>query len=104
MAKYIKRATEIGFKMTASEAAKLVKEDILTKQKALVGDLDGDALINYFGEDVANKIRKWDTSRVKTPEANLKTPVQTMERKPTERNKPTKRMSSTEWREFNRRR
>lgn len=78
MAKYIKRATEIGFKMTASEAAKLVKEDILTRQKALVGDLDGDALISYFGEDVANKIRKWDTSRVKTPEANLKTPVQSL--------------------------
>jgi hypothetical protein len=102
MAKYIKRATEIGFKMTAQEAAKLVKEDIITRQKSLVGDLDGDALINYFGEDVANKIRKWDTSRVKTPEQNLKTPEPSYERKPSDRNKPTKRMTPDEWRNFNR--
>lgn len=101
MAKYIKKATEIGFKMTAQEAAKLVKEDSLEKQKLLVGDLDGDALINYFGEDVANKIRKWDTSRVKSPEQNLKTPEIQAE-KSDRRKMKEGRMSPQEWREFNR--
>lgn len=102
MARYIRKATEIGFKMTAEEAAKLVKEDILEKQKHFLGDLDGEALINIFGEDLANKIRKWDTSRVKNPQANLKTPTQqNIEKTREARSQPTKRMSSAEWRKFN---
>ncbi len=100
MAKYIARSTQIGFKMTAIEAAKLVKEDIQLAHQKLLGNTDGETLIKLLGEDVANKVRKWDTSRVKDPNAQMRTPV---EQKPRERSSNNKRMSSNEWRDFNRR-
>ena len=104
MAKYIARAANIGFQMTAKEASQLVKEDVLTAHRRLIGDSDGEMLIKLLGEETANKVRKWDTSRLKSPEQNLKTPT---EQQPSERGARRrvdgKRMSSSEWREFNRR-
>lgn len=100
MAKYVSRAAQIGFKMTPQEAAQLVKEDIQRAHMALVGDSDGETLIKLLGEDVANKVRKWDTSRVKNPEQNLKTPIEQGEIN--QRPKSTKRMTAKQWREFNR--
>ncbi len=102
MARYIKRATEIGFKMTPQEAAKLVKEDNVNKIKHLTQGLTGEQIVQLYGEEVANNLRKWDTSRVKTPEQNLKTPTQQAEREYKPRQKAAKRMTSQEWREFNR--
>lgn len=101
MAKYVARAAQIGFKMTPQEAAQLVKEDLQKAHMALIGDSDGDTLIRLLGEDVANKVRKWDTSRVRTPEQNLKTPEQQGE--PSQRTRSNgKRMTPKEWRDFNR--
>lgn len=102
MARYIKRATEIGFKMTPQEAAKLVKEDNINKIRHLTQGLSGEQIVQLYGEDIANNLRKWDTSRVKTPEQNLKTPVQQTDREYKPRQKPLKRMSAQEWRDFNR--
>ena len=102
MAKYIGRAAKIGFQMDAKEAAQLVREDIQLAHQRLVGDSDGETLIKLLGEEVANKVRKWDTSRIKTPESNLRTPVE--QGAPRERDKAAsgKRMSAKEWREYNR--
>ncbi len=101
MAKYIARAADMNFKMTAAEAAQLVKEDLQSVHRSLIGDSDGEALIRLLGEEVANKVRKWDTSRVKTPEQHLQTPMEQGE--PSNRSKSSgKRMSAKEWREFNR--
>lgn len=103
MAKYIQRAAKLGYEMNALEAAKLVEEDIREAQRALIGDADGEMLIKLLGEDVANKVRKWDTSRVKNPEQFLKTPEVQAPRE--ERAKRTERrpMTQAEWREYNRR-
>lgn len=101
MAKYIGRSAQIGFEMTASEAASLVKEDILMAHQRLIGDADGEVLIKLLGDNVANKVRKYDMSKVKNPEANLSTPEnQGIRREP---KTSTKRMTDKEWREFNRR-
>lgn len=102
MAKYVSRAAKIGFKMTAQEAAQLVKEDVQTAHQRLIGDSDGEVLIKLLGDDVANKIRKYDTQRLKSPEQNLKTPI---EQPDVKRPRPSahKRMNAKEWREFNRR-
>jgi len=101
MAKYIGRSAQIGFEMTASEAAMLVKEDILMAHQRLIGDADGEVLIKLLGDNVANKVRKYDMSKVKSPEANLKTPeVQGSKREP--KQNTSKRMTEREWREFNR--
>lgn len=87
MAKYVGRAAQIGFKMTAQEAAQLVREDLVSQHKTVIGESDGEALIRILGEDVANKVRKWDTSRVKSPEQNLQTPVEQGE--PKDRSRPS---------------
>lgn len=101
MAKYIGRAAQLGFKMTPTEAAQLVREDVQAAHQRLIGDTDGETLIKLLGEEVANKVRKWDTSRVKSPEQLLKTPNEQGE--PNQRARSSgKRMSSKEWREFNR--
>ncbi len=99
MASYIRKSIDIGYQMTAHEAAKLVREDRLLDQRQLFQDSDGETLVNLLGEDLANKIRKYDTSRVKSPEANMiKAPPQGKPRT-RETRKP---MTSREWREFNR--
>lgn len=74
MAKYIARSAKIGFKMTPQEAAQLVREDLQQVTSRLIGDSDGETLIKLLGEDVANKVRKWDTGRIKSPNQFLKTP------------------------------
>jgi len=96
MARYISRAAKIGFKMSAQEAAKLVAEDVRSAHERLIGDSDGETLLKLLGDEVANKIRKVDTSRLKNPEAGLQTPEKSLE--PRERrHSPQKRMSTREW-------
>lgn len=99
MAKYISRSAQIGFKMSPQEAAQLVKEDLQQAHMRLIGDSDGETLIRLLGEDVANKVRKWDTSRVKSPEQYLKTPPQNEEPRSVAKKS---RMSQKDWREMNR--
>ncbi len=67
MAKYIQRSAAIGFKLSPDEAAKLVKEDLEVKLRRIIGESDGETLLKLLGDDVANKVRKFDTSRVKDP-------------------------------------
>lgn len=96
MAKYVHRAAKIGFKMTAKEAAKLVSDDYEAKIRKLVGNADGESLLKRLGEDAANKIRKYDTSKVKNPNAYLQTPPQGGGEH-RERGEQRKRLSSREW-------
>lgn len=100
MAKYIGRAADLKFKMTASEAATLVKEDLQNSISRLVGETDGETLLRIIGEDAANKIRKYDVGKLKNPERLLKTPSQ--QAAPRQRQNPNKRMTPMEWRKFNR--
>lgn len=102
IAKYIQRSAKIGFKMSAEEAATLVKEDLQTRMQRLIGDTDGETLIKLLGDDVANKVRKWDTSRIKDPNQFIKTPETQGERSTRTRSADAKRMSPSEWRKFNR--
>lgn len=100
MAKYIHRSAEMGYEITPQEAARMVKEDIQAAQSAIYRDMDGDALIQLIGEELANKVRKWDTSRIKTPEERLKTPQEQVriERVREPGSKPSKK----DWRKLNR--
>lgn len=101
MAKYISRSAKIGFKMTPSEAAQLVKEDVQRAQMSLIGTADGETLLKLLGDEVAAKLLQARGKQVKQPEQVLKTPTEQGE--PSQRVKASgKRMSSREWREFNR--
>lgn len=101
MAKYVSRSASMGFKMTPDEAAQLVRQDLENTTRSIIGQTDGELLIKMLGGDeVVNKIRKYDTSRLKSPEDMLRTPEVQAERKP--RSPGARRMSPREWREFNR--
>lgn len=101
MASYISRAAGIGFKMSADDAALLVREDLVMEHRAIIGESDGEVLIKFLGEDVTNKVRKYDTGRLKNPESNLRTPIE-QEASTRQRGTPHKRMTPKEWREYNR--
>lgn len=101
MAKYISRSAKIGFKMSPQEAASLVKEDIERATRSLYGSSDGETLLRLLGDDVAAKILQARGSKVKSPESGLTTPKD-QDFSPRERGAPSKRMTSREWKEFNR--
>ena len=101
MAKYIGRSAKIGFKMTPLEASQLVKEDIQRAQMSLYKDADGETLLRLLGDDMAAKLLQARGSKVKNPEAQLRTPSVQGEIKPRSKD-PKKRMSAKEWRDFNR--
>lgn len=100
MAKYISRSAKIGVEMSAKEAANLVLEDIRNSQKNLFSEADGETLIKLLGEDLANKIRGYDTSKLKDPNQFLKTPTEQGQRNT--RQTQQKSMTPREWRKFNR--
>ena len=100
MAKYISRSAKLGYELTAVEAAKLVKEDIVTAQRNLIGNADGETLIKLLGEDLANKVREYDVKRIKSPDNFLKTPKEQGPRK-TSRS-PDKPMTAIERRKLTR--
>ena len=54
-----------SYELSASQLAKLVREDYASEQKSLVGSLDGDELINFFGEDIVKKLSKAQIAKLK---------------------------------------
>lgn len=99
MAKYIKRAADLKFELTAVEAAKLVKEDVERSYTNLYGEADAETLIRLLGENGLKKIREFDTKRLKDPNAVLATPT---EQEPVRRSDGIKRMTPQQWRAYNR--
>ena len=105
MARYIQISAKEGFKMTAKEAALLVKEDVQLAHARLIGDSDGETLMKLLGEEVANKVRKYDMAKLKDPNSGLNTPtVQTRRERATgDVNKPANQAEQRKnWKNFNR--
>lgn len=101
MAGYIKRAAEIGYKINAEEAAKLVREDEVNRLRAITGGSEAEVLANLLGEDTLQKIRAYDTQRVKDPNSQLNTPKDQADEVRRKRD-GAQRMTQAEWRAFNR--
>lgn len=101
MAKYISRAAQLKFPMTALEAAKLVQQDEDQRIEHRLKNATPEQIIQILKEEGVQKVRAYDTSRLKDPNALLKTPEKQTEvtRK---RDAGSKRMTEAEWREFNR--
>lgn len=53
------------YELNASQLAKLVKEDYVSEQKALLGSLDGDQLIEFMGPENAKKFSKAQIAKLK---------------------------------------
>ena len=101
MAGYIHQSAKLGFKMTAIEAAQLVKEDIQAAHQALLGNSDADMLISLLGEDGIKKIQQHSIDKLRSPDKYLSTPQGQGEVKRINR-EPKQRMTARDWREFNR--
>jgi len=94
MARYISRASKVGFEMSATEAAQLVRQDIVDRQKRIIADADPETLINLFGKEVVDKIRQHDLAKLKSPERFLQSPVEQGEPRKQVNNQKTTRQ---EW-------
>ncbi len=101
MAKYIKRAADIGYQLSADDAAKLVREDETTRIQGIVGESEAEILANLLGENTLQKLRAYDTQRVKNPNAQLNTPKDQADEIKRRRDSGA-RMTPQEWRAFNR--
>lgn len=65
MAQLMAKNLEHGLDLEPAQLAQLVREDYQSELKSLIGDLDAEGLVSMFGDDVANKIRKFDLQRFK---------------------------------------
>jgi len=70
-ASIMQKNLELGLELTADDLVDEVKSDITSIIKSIVGEADGDHLINLFGEDVANKIRKSDIRKLQEKQGQV---------------------------------
>lgn len=94
MAELMQKNLDMGLDLDANMLSQLVKEDYMSEQKALIGGATAEQLISMFGEDIANKIRKYDLGRIQQ-----KNPVPKKIEQPTSEVAP-KRMSQREYTEY----
>jgi hypothetical protein len=94
MAELMQKNLDHGLDLEPQYIAQLVKEDFIAEQKALIGSASAEQLIAMFGDDVANKIRKYDLSKyqAKNPvPKKAESAVQTT---------PTQKMTPREYTEY----
>jgi hypothetical protein len=90
IAYYMHEGLKRGYNLSAKQVAPLVKEDYIKEQKALYSSLDGDLLVQLLGDDLVNKIRKYDVEKLKakkTPVTPKDQPVSRSESKPKDKKK-----------------
>jgi hypothetical protein len=95
MAYYMAEGLKRGMDLQAKDVISLVKDDYMTEHKSFFSNLDGDALLQILGDDVATKIRKHDISKLKSPVKPLSTPEKQAE--PIKREASQPKMSKDEW-------
>ena len=67
LAYYMNEGMKRGLDLKPEDVVPLVKEEYVEEQKSLFSGLDGENLLKLLGDDLAKKIRKFDTSRVVSP-------------------------------------
>lgn len=68
MAYYMAEGVKRGYDLSAKDVVDLVRQDYITEQKELFGQMDGDTLAQLLGEEQMNKVRKADLARLKNPQ------------------------------------
>lgn len=86
-----------GWQLTPAQLAKQTRENYVDAQKALMGALEGDQLLEFLGPDLVNKLSKAQISKLKG-----KTPTA-----PSTQSKPARKQDNTEpglsWTDYQRR-
>lgn len=100
MAAYIHKAAKFSsFKMTPSEAAQLVRQDIEKAQQTVFANADGQALLKLLGDEGAKKLLMARGQQVK--QTGYSTPTEQPNRREIASSK-SGRMTQQEWRRYNR--
>ena len=68
LAFYMNEGMKRGMDLKPDDVVGLVKDEYIEEQKSLFSGLDGENLLKLLGDDLAKKIRKFDTSRVMKPQ------------------------------------
>ena len=98
MAELMYANLEKGVDLDAKDLVQIVREDYLGDIKTLLGELEGDSLLELLGEDVAKKLRKADLARLnQKPEESTEKNDDT----PRKRRKPKKQTVSDFFDELN---
>lgn len=93
----LKKNLELGLDLTADQLAAEVKMETLGYLKSIVGDADGESLLNLLGTDMAKKIRMYDVQKLKEKQGEIFQRQNTKSvSKPREETRP---MSVDEWKE-----
>lgn len=66
MAELMQKNIQHGLELEPQHLAQLVREDYQRELAQLIGGADADQIISMFGEDVSNKIRKYDLAKFKS--------------------------------------
>lgn len=70
MAQKLYLSVNNGLDLDAKDLAESVRQDYINAQKELFAELDGEALIKILGDDVAEKVRKYNVSKIKNSSAS----------------------------------
>lgn len=70
MADYMIAAVKKGYNLSAEEVAELIKQDNANYFKTHTSEMNEDQLLEFLGEHGAEKLRKADLKRLKSPTAN----------------------------------
>lgn len=71
MAATMAKNLELGLELTPEDLVSEVKSDVSKILKSIIGDSDGDQLINMFGPDVAKKIRMSDLKKLQEKQGQV---------------------------------
>lgn len=71
MANYMQMALSNGVDIDPANVLEMIKQDYLSDITALFSNSDGDTLLKFLGDGIANKIRKSDLARLRASQAPL---------------------------------
>lgn len=76
MLPYAEQALEAGMEPVSEDILGMFMEDQRAKLGNMVGKLDGEQLLRFLGDDLANKVRKADLARLRAGQAKSAAPKQ----------------------------
>jgi len=70
MATYMRICNKNGYEVTPEELAKHVESRFTKSYQSLVGNMDGEDLVNFLGKDIIKKLRKYDLAKIQASRAS----------------------------------
>lgn len=97
MADYMIAAVQKGYDLSAEEIADMVKNDTGSYLKAYTSAMNEDQLLEFLGDDIAEKVRKADLKKLRSPTSN---PFPERYPKKASTSQPeSKKLGAKEWRD-----